>query len=82
MPLRQAVDAPRCHHAWMPNELEMEAALRDEHKATLDQLRSMGHTFAARPAKQGDAHSIRIDPGAGRLEGVADQRRDGWAAGY
>jgi gamma-glutamyltranspeptidase/glutathione hydrolase len=82
MPLREAVDAPRFHHAWMPDRVQVEAAFLEEHKDAVQQLRAMGHTIERVTGKQGDAHSIRIDPRTGGYEGVADRRRDGWAAGY
>lgn len=82
MPLREAVDAPRVHHQWFPNAIKMESALHNDHKATLEKLRALGHKIDAKPARQGDAHSIRVDPKTGEYEGAADKRRSGWAAGY
>jgi gamma-glutamyltranspeptidase/glutathione hydrolase len=81
MPLRQAVDAPRLHHGWFPDRVDVEPGLLREHSKAVEKLRQLGHTVG--PAKgQGDAHSIRVDPGTGRYEGVSDRRRSGWAAGY
>ena len=39
MPLREAVDAPRMHHAWMPDKLRIEASLLKEHGPAIEQLR-------------------------------------------
>ncbi len=82
MPLRDAVDAPRLHHAWFPDTVRVEAGLLEKHADALRKLREMGHTIERKAARQGDAHSIRVDPGSGRYQGVADRRRDGSAAGY
>ena len=82
MPLREAVDAPRLHHQWLPDVVHVEGELLKQHGDALEALRRMGHTIDKTPTKQGDAHSIRIDPKNGRYEGAADKRRSGWAAGY
>ena len=80
MPLRDAVDAPRLHHAWMPDAITMEAGLLENHKSQIDQLRQMGHQINPTPKRQGDAHSISVNLETGKRTGVADKRRDGWAA--
>ncbi len=80
--LRAAVDAPRLHHQWFPDVVRVEAALEKDHGRTLDKLREMGHKVERISGSQGDAHSIRVDPGTGRYQGEADRRRAGWAAGY
>jgi gamma-glutamyltranspeptidase/glutathione hydrolase len=82
MPLRDAVDAPRLHHAWMPDHITVEPRLLREHADALQKLRQMGHTISPKAEIQGDAHSIRVDPRSGEYEGVADRRIDGAAAGY
>jgi gamma-glutamyltranspeptidase/glutathione hydrolase len=81
MGLREAVDAPRLHHAWMPDVVQLEPGLLEEHKDALQNLEALGHALDRKPARQGDAHSIRVDPKTGRRQGEADRRRDGWAAG-
>jgi gamma-glutamyltranspeptidase / glutathione hydrolase len=80
LPVREAVDAPRLHHAWFPDVVEMERGLREDGEL-VRKLEAMGHKVAPRPVQQGDAHTIRIGP-HGRYEGAADRRRSGWAAGY
>lgn len=82
MPLREAVDAPRMHHAWLPDELTVEPGLLHDHADALQKLRTMGHAISEKPEQQGDAHCIWVDPQKGGYLGVADQRRAGWAAGY
>jgi gamma-glutamyltranspeptidase/glutathione hydrolase len=81
LPLRDAVDAPRHHHQWMPDRMQIESALLADHLATIERLRAMGHTIQERAGRQGDAHSIAVDPTTGSKLGVADRRLGGWAAG-
>jgi gamma-glutamyltranspeptidase/glutathione hydrolase len=82
MPLRAAVDAPRIHHAWLPDRVKWErpaalsaaeAAKSDE---TIAELRKLGHKIDV-VAHQGDAHSILIRDGV--RTGYADGRIDGAA---
>ncbi len=80
MSLRDAVDAPRLHQAWMPDSVRMEAGLL-QFPDLLLKLRELGHTFDLEPKQQGDAHSISISKTTGRRTGVVDSRRGGWAAG-
>ncbi len=82
MDVRQAIDVPRLHHQWLPDEVRIEPALAEEHPDLVEQLQAMGHRFAPRPARQGDAHSIWIDPRSGRITAAADGRISGDAAGY
>jgi gamma-glutamyltranspeptidase/glutathione hydrolase len=82
MPLREAVDAPRLHHQWLPDLVRVEAGLLRDHGEALDRLRTLGHRIDRKASRQGDAHSIRVDPRTGRREGIADRHRAGWAAGY
>jgi gamma-glutamyltranspeptidase / glutathione hydrolase len=82
MPLRDAIDAPRLHHAWLPDRVRVEPGVLENHADALRKLRAMGHTIEREPARQGDAHSLRVDPRSGLYQGIADRRRDGSAAGY
>jgi len=85
MPVAQAVEAPRIHHQWMPDELTYErfGASTD----TLGLLTTKGHAVHERQSYegsyQGDAESIAIDPQTNLRLGAADPRRsDARAAGY
>jgi gamma-glutamyltranspeptidase/glutathione hydrolase len=79
MDARAAVDAPRLHHQWFPDEFRFEAPA--EHKDALAKLEALGHKPAKRSAKQGDAHTIQIEPKTGVICGVADRRIWGSAIG-
>jgi gamma-glutamyltranspeptidase/glutathione hydrolase len=78
MDLRAAVDAPRLHHQWFPDQIRFEGA-RD-HPATVAKLKEMGHAVGG--TRQGDAHSIYVDPKTGAYVGAEDRRIEGKAAGY
>jgi gamma-glutamyltranspeptidase/glutathione hydrolase len=82
MDVRRAVDAPRLHHQWLPDEVRAEPSLVESHGNAIELLRAMGHGIAAKPARQGDAHTIWIDPASGEIVGAADRRIMGSAAGY
>jgi gamma-glutamyltranspeptidase/glutathione hydrolase len=69
---RAAVDAPRTHHAWLPDVLTLEGP--DWDPATRAALEQEGHTLGT-VARQGDAHSIVVEPGSGLRLGVPDHRR-------
>jgi gamma-glutamyltranspeptidase / glutathione hydrolase len=79
MPIQEAVDAPRMHHQWFPDELKLEELPRL--KETADRLQAMGHRVAG-SRSQGDAHSIWINPKTGAYVGAADKRLSGKAVGY
>ncbi|WP_235963938.1 gamma-glutamyltransferase [Tautonia rosea] len=69
---REAIDAPRTHHAWFPDAITVEGGSWP--REMLDDLRRRGHRVRS-TALQGDAHSIVIDPETGLLHGVNDPRR-------
>jgi len=79
MDIRAAVDAPRMHHAWMPDVVRIERERIPP--ATREVLDRMGHRIET-TARQGDAHSIWIDSSGGLRHGAADKRLSGKAAGY
>lgn len=68
---REAVDAPRLHHQWLPDSTTIEANGTSEE--ILAALKAMGHTITAR-GTQGSAQSIWIQPETGFAFGVADRR--------
>jgi gamma-glutamyltranspeptidase/glutathione hydrolase len=78
MDARAAVDAPRLHHAWFPDEVRFEGTT--EYADAVTKLKALGHTVVG--TKQGDAHTIRVDPKTGAYIGAEDHRIDGKAAGF
>ena len=71
MNARQAVDAPRLHHQWLPDVATFERdAVAD---STLSRLRAMGHTVEQR-GRQGDAHTIIFDARTRTAFGANDRR--------
>lgn len=68
---RDAIDAPRMHHAWLPDRLDVEAnGLAPD---VVKQLEAMGYTVRV-GGRQGSAQSIWIQPGTGTAYGIADMR--------
>ena len=85
MTIQEAVDAPRMDHEWMPDELRVES--RGVPEESIRSLKGMGHLVnllvrSSYPWRQGDAHSILVDPGTGLYHGAADKRSLGSAVGY
>ena len=78
--LTAAIEAPRMHHQWFPDELRFEGSKSPEHLDAIEQLRMKGHTVLHRD-RQGSAHSIQVDQATGHFIGVADWRRGGAAIG-
>ncbi|MBK5292461.1 MAG: gamma-glutamyltransferase [Acidobacteriia bacterium] len=76
MNIQEAVDFPRFHHQWMPDQISMEKGFSPD---TVALLKAKGHTIApitnvARLA------AIVVD--GGWLQGASDGRADDKAAGY
>ncbi|MGQ0764390.1 MAG: gamma-glutamyltransferase [Gemmatimonadota bacterium] len=71
--VQSAVDLPRVHHQWLPDQASFERGVADS--ATVELLRAKGHTIRVSGGlSQGDAHSILFDPVTGLLHGAADGR--------
>ena len=79
MNIQAAIDAPRIHHQWFPDELMYEPFGMSPD--TLAVLTSYGHKYAARPGYVASATGIMIDTQGVRL-GAIDSRSDGAAVGY
>ncbi len=80
MNIKQAIDAPRFHHQWLPDQLRHEPGFDPAARRALE---AMGHRFAPQAASIGDAQGIMIDPATGTRLGASDRRSpDGEAAGY
>jgi gamma-glutamyltranspeptidase/glutathione hydrolase len=68
---REAIDAPRSHHQWLPDSLTIEE--NGVSTEVLEKLKSLGHEVSMR-GRQGSAQSIWIHPVTGTAFGVADRR--------
>jgi gamma-glutamyltranspeptidase/glutathione hydrolase len=74
MNVRQAVDAPRMHHQWLPDTVTLEQGAVPQ--GVIDALTTMGHRVTQR-GRQGDANSILVDPTSGVAYGANDRRSPG-----
>ncbi|HVF30460.1 MAG TPA: gamma-glutamyltransferase [Pyrinomonadaceae bacterium] len=79
MNIQQALDAPRVHQQWYPDEILYEPYGMSPD--SLKVLRSYGHKFAEKPGYIASATAIMIDAEGVRL-GAIDSRSDGAAIGY
>ncbi len=70
MGILAAVQAPRVHHQWLPDQLTMERA--DWPESVVTGLQSYGHTLVIR-GTQGTAHSIKVRAD-GTIAGAPDPR--------
>jgi gamma-glutamyltranspeptidase / glutathione hydrolase len=84
--IQEAVDAPRFHNQWLPDELDVERSFFPD---TVAILRTMGHHveygIPAGPHRGpywSDAECIAIDPKTGERLGASDGRNNGKAVGY
>jgi gamma-glutamyltranspeptidase/glutathione hydrolase len=79
MDIQEALDAPRIHHQWMPDELWFEPDAMSPDTANI--LTKYGHTFISEPKYVAAATAVMIDEKGIRL-GAIDPRSDGAAIGY
>ncbi len=77
--IQRAVNAPRFHHQWMPDELRVEAWQLSPD--TLELLAKMGHKIK-RTGSWGDAECVAIDWKSGERLGASDARNGGSAVGW
>jgi gamma-glutamyltranspeptidase/glutathione hydrolase len=77
MSAEDAVNKPKFHHQWMPDQIFVEPSFP---KATWTALEKMGYKLESRGAI-GRTEVIRVLPN-GKLEAVADGRGDDGAAGF
>ena len=76
--LQEAVNAPRFHHQWIPDQILVEDRLSPD---TMNLLRSKGHKLKVGHF-WGDGECIMIDPRTGERLGASDGRNNGKAVGY
>ena len=79
MNIQEAVDAPRFHHQWFPDVIQVEK--RGFPIDVIENLKKMGHSVRQR-GYIGDVHSILYDKNFKLFYGAADPRLNGRAIGY
>jgi gamma-glutamyltranspeptidase / glutathione hydrolase len=79
--IQEAVNAPRFHHQWLPDEILAEDRLSPD---TMKVLSSKGHKLKLDRSWEdwGDGECIMIDPKTGERLGASDGRNNGKAVGY
>ena len=76
MPLDAAIDAPRFHHGFVPDEARYEATYKPPGEV-LRELKKLGHKLSARPAPMGDAKCLVL--GDKQTFAYSDPREGGLA---
>ena len=80
MNIQQAIDAPRIHHQWLPDEI-----IYEPYGMSADTFRALeerGHKITDRPRYIGDAQGIMIEEKPGVRLGASDPRGGGEPVGY
>jgi gamma-glutamyltranspeptidase/glutathione hydrolase len=80
MNIQQAVDAPRVHHQWLPDEIVYEPFGLSADTARA--LERRGHKLVDKPRYMGDAQGIMIEEKTGVRLGASDPRNYGEPVGY
>ncbi|MBV9482253.1 MAG: gamma-glutamyltransferase [Acidobacteria bacterium] len=76
--IQEAVNAPRFHHQWSPDQILLEDRISPD---TLHSLASKGHTLKLEHF-WGDGECIEVDPKTGERLGASDGRNNGKVVGY
>jgi len=80
MNIQEAIDAPRIHHQWFPDQIFYEK--RGLPLDVVENLQAKGHVLIERSGYQGLAEGIIIDQQKGMIYGASDSRGYGAAVGY
>ncbi len=78
MNVQEAVNAPRFHHQWLPDVINVEQGFPP---STVKLLEGMGHKVEA-GNYWSDGECIMIDPKSGERLGASDKRNNGKAIGF
>jgi gamma-glutamyltranspeptidase/glutathione hydrolase len=78
MDAQAAINAPRFHHQWLPDELRVEPGIPG---GVVKELEARGHKVVP-IGHVGLVNAIGIDPQTGERLGAADPRNQGSAEGY
>ncbi|MBI3303836.1 MAG: gamma-glutamyltransferase [Deltaproteobacteria bacterium] len=83
MSLPEAMFAPRIHHQWFPDELQVEVQKGNPPEGLVEALRQMGHKVTVvedsgdRRTPFGNVQAIHVDLASGLITGVSDPRGEG-----
>jgi gamma-glutamyltranspeptidase / glutathione hydrolase len=78
MDVQEAVNAPRFHHQWLPDQVFLERGISPD---TVRMLEGMGHKIVTQH-QWSDGECIAIDPKTGERLGASDGRNNGKAVGF
>ena len=78
MNIQEAVNAPKIHHQWLPDEIRIEKGISLD---TIKLLTEKGHHVSLK-GPMGAASSVMVDQDTGLFYGASDPRRQGLALGY
>lgn len=78
--IQEAVNAPRFHNQWMPDNIRLEKV--GFSPDTIRILEHMGHKIDVRDRFWGDAECIAVDDKTGERLGASDGRNNGKAVGF
>jgi gamma-glutamyltranspeptidase/glutathione hydrolase len=76
--IQQAVNAPRFHNQWLPDQILAEDRISPD---TIHLLEAKGHNMKTEHF-WGDGECVEVDPNTGERLGASDGRNNGKAVGY
>jgi gamma-glutamyltranspeptidase/glutathione hydrolase len=79
MNAQAAINSPRFHQQWLPDEVLLEPNFSD---SVAEDLKGRGFSIESKRKWLGQVEAIGIDPKTGERLGAPDQRRNGAAASY
>jgi len=89
MSLPEAMFAPRIHHQWFPDELQIEVQPESRPEGLVEALQQKGHKVTLLESNDrtgrsvlGNVQAIAVDPESGLMIGVSDPRGEGRPRGF